>query len=48
MRGWSCRNRWPALGSQERDFAVTEGPTVKIGHILALGDPKLGLPKEED
>lgn len=39
----TCRNRWPALGSQERDFAVTEGQKVKISHILALGEPKLGL-----
>lgn len=39
----TCRNRWPALGSQERDFAVTEGQRVKISHILDLGKPELGL-----
>lgn len=39
----TCRNRWPALGSQERDFAVTEGKRVKISHILDLGMPELGL-----
>lgn len=39
----TCRNRWPVLGSQERDFAVTEGQRVKIGHILDLGEPQLGL-----